>query len=210
MSNLTAFKNMNRKERRASKSKTFVREAEKNEKRAERNKKTLEKIYGFLTSSIDDPEKYIKTSNRIYLLRCIGNIMDSVLSDIDGVMHLSDFDEPSKKLMRKINTDLDTLLTRLRDYSMKTFGDERVKDGFLKDDEYDDLCKVSYSLQDLMELYLIYFIDPEDHWRLAELDKFVENVVSKDAMEVKKQNTREQLERLYGEKLKQIKQLLEK
>lgn len=200
---------MNRQQRRNANSKQNQKELEREAKRKQRNRNTLEHIYNFLTASIEDPKKYIMTSNRIYLLRCLGNIMDSVINDIDGVMHLSDFDEPSKKLMKNINKDMDSLLDRLRDYSIKNFGEARALDGFSSDDEYNDLCQVSLSLQDLMERYLIYFIDPDDHWRLGELDKFFDNVVSKEAMKIKSENTKKELIKLYGEKLEQLKKILE-
>ena len=201
---------MNREERRKKSKASLQKEIERHNKRAIRNRRQLVSIHRFLTHSMSDPESYIKTSNRIYLLRCLGNVIDSVLTDIDSVMRLSDFDESSAKLMRSISADCDTLLKRLREYSIRAFGDDRAKDGQPDDSEYDDLCKVSLSLQDLMELYLIYFIDPDDSWRLTELDKFISRVVPSEATKAKVAKAEVELHRLYDDKVKMIENILAK
>lgn len=194
----------NRKDRRSLNKKAAAQAMAREEKRVARNRRTLESILSFLKGSIEKPDRYIKTTNRIYLLRCLGNIMDSIVQDIDDVLPLSDFDTPSRNLAKKVSDNLDTLLDRLRDYSIKAYGQERLSDGLAADSEYDDLTKVSYSLQTLMELYLIYFIDPEDRWRLAELDKFFKNVIPESATKAKEDEARDRLVGLYGEKIKMI------
>lgn len=194
----------NRKDRRALNKKAAAQAVAREERRAARNRRTLGSILSFLKGSIERPDRYIRTVNRIYLLRCLGNIMDSIVQDIDDVLPLSDFDSPSRNLAKKVSDNLDTLLDRLRDYSMKAYGQERLGDGLAEDSEYDDLTKVSYSLQTLMEVYLIYFIDPGDQWRLAELDKFFENVIPDSAKKAKEDEARDRLVGMYGEKIKMI------
>lgn len=198
----------NRKERRAMTPQAKQKELVKAQRKADHNRQTLEHVLQFLESSIENPAEYIKTTNRIYLLRCLGNILDRTLSDIDSVMSLSDFDESSKKLMKKVSTLIDELLDRLLKYSVKTYGEETTDNNGIQTSEYEDLCKVSFSLKDLMELYLIYFVDPQDHWRLVELDKFMSNVVPPEALKVKEEHTREELHKAYDEKIKLIKDVL--
>ena len=194
----------NRRDRRALNKKAAAQALAREEKRVARNRRTLKSIVSFLKGSIENPDRYIKTTNRIYLLRCLGNIMDSIVQDIDDVLPLSDFDTPSRNLAKKVSDNLDTLLDRLRDYSIKAYGQERLGDGLAEDSEYDDLTKVSYSLQTLMELYLIYFIDTEDQWRLRELDKFFKDVIPESATKAKEDEARAKLIGLYGEKIKMI------
>lgn len=200
----------NRKERRAMTPQAKQKELVKAQRKADHNRQTLEHILQFLEGSIENPAEYIKTTNRIYLLRCLGNILDRTLSDIDSVMSLSDFDESSKKLMKKVSTLIDELLDRLLKYSVKTYGEETTDNNGIQTSEYEDLCKVSFSLKDLMELYLIYFVDPQDHWRLVELDKFMSSVVPPEALKVKEEHAREELHKAYDDKIKLIKNALSK
>lgn len=198
----------NRKERRAMTQQAKQKELVKAQRKADHNRQTLEHILKFLEGSIANPAEYIKTTNRIYLLRCIGNILDQTLSDIDSVISLSDFDEPSKRLMKKASSTIDELLERLLKYSVKTYGADTTDNNGIQTTEYEDLCKVSFSLKDLMELYLIYFVDPDDHWRLVELDKFMERVLPPEALKSREERTRAELHQAYDEKIKLIKDVL--
>lgn len=201
---------MNRKERRAVSVKAEKRELARQQKKADDNRRMLESIRRFLQNSMDNPVDYIKTTNRIYLLRCLGCIMDSILYDVDKYMNFSDFDSPSKTLLRKITANLDELLKRVRDYSIRVHGADMLSKGFNKDSEYDDVIDVSYALQELMVNFLIYFIDPEDKWRRVELDKFLDRVVTAEAVEVKAEAARAELHKLYDDKLEMINKVLDK
>lgn len=199
---------MSRESRRKALSKATAKAISREAKKKERNLKTLESILRFLKGSIDNPKQYVKTVNRVYLLRCMGCIMDSIVYDIDTVLPLSDFDTPSRNLVKKINDNLDVLLGRLRKFSISAYGEQRKADGMSEDSEYDDLAQVAYSLQELMEYYLIYFIDPEDHWRLTELDKFFKNIVPDSAVEAKAEDAKQKLIETYGDKIKMLEAVL--
>ena len=197
---------MNRKERRAVSVKAEKKELARQQKKADDNRRMLESIRRFLQNSMDNPVDYIKTTNRIYLLRCLGCIMDSILYDVDKYMNFSDFDSPSKTLLRKITANLDALLKRAREYSIRVHGADMLSKGFNNDDVID----VSYALQELMVNFLIYFIDPEDKWRRVELDKFLDRVVTAEAVEVKAEAARAELHKLYDDKLEMINKVLDK
>lgn len=196
----------NRKDRRAMTPQARQKAIDKNNKCMARNRATLEHILQFLEGSIANPAQYIRTTNRIYLLRCLGNILDSTITDVDDVMSLSDFDEPSKKIMKKVCGLLDELLDRLLKYSVKTYGtDNEGSTGFT---EYEDLCNVSLSLKDLMEKYLIYFANPDDSWRRLELEKFMTRVIPPDALASREDRTRAELTAAYEGKIEMIKNAL--
>lgn len=201
---------MNRKERRAISVKAENREIARQQKKAEHNRRVLTSIRDFLRHSMENPEEYIKTTNRIYLLRCIGCIMDSILADVDKYMSFSDFDVPSRTLLKKITANLDVLLGRVRDYSIRVHGEDMLAKGMSKDNEYNDVIDISYALQELMEIFLIYFIEPEDKWRRTELDKFFDRVITPDAIRNKAKTAQDELHKLYDDKLEVIDRALDK
>ena len=123
-------------------------------------------------------------------------------------MNLSDFDAPTKKLMRKLTEDLDLLLDRLLKYSIDTFGEERQKTYGDKTHEYGQMADISLGIRDIILLFLMFFVDEEDKWRQVELNKFFNNIVTEDAKKVKADACRADFLKLYGNKMKEVDEFL--
>lgn len=199
---------MNREQRRNQRQ--AIKEANKANRKSEHSRQTLENIYEFITKFRDDPEAYVKCSNRIYLLRCMGVILDSLVSDVDRFMDISDFDRGTHKIMKKVSDNLDLLLDRLQARSVDAFGKECVANGQRSDQEYGDLCQVALTLQEFIELFVIYFVDPKDQWRLRELDKFMEQVVTPDAVQSKIEDAKAKIEHDFVPQIEKLKIVLNK
>ena len=202
------LKSMNREQRRNQRQ--AIKAATKENRKSEQSRQTLENIYEFITKFRDDPEAYVKCSNRIYLLRCMGVMLDSLVSDVDRFMDISDFDRGTHKIMKKVSEGLDQLLDRLQARSVDAFGKDCVANGQRNDQEYGDLCQVALTLQDFIELFVIYFVDPKDQWRLHELDKFMEKMVTPDAIKAKVDDAKAKIEHDFVPQIEKLKIVLNK
>lgn len=175
---------------------------------ANQKRQTLASISKFLHKCNDDPLNYFETANEIYMLRTLGNIFDYTINRLDDDLNLSDFDVPTKKLMRKLTEDLDLLLDRLLKYSIDTFGEERQKTYGDKSHEYGQMTDISLGIRDIILHFLMFFVDEEDKWRQVELNKFFNNIVTEDAKKVKADACKADFLKLYGNKMKEVDEFL--
>ena len=175
---------------------------------ANQKRQTLVSISKFLHKCNDEPLHYFETANEIYMLRTLGNIFDYTINRLDDNLNLSDFDVPTKKLMRKLTDDLDLLLDRLLKYSIDTFGEERQKTYGDKSHEYGQMADISLGIRDIILHFLMFFVDEEDKWRQVELNKFFNNIVTEDAKKVKADACKADFLKLYGNKMKEVDEFL--
>lgn len=175
---------------------------------ANQKRQTLISISKFLHKCNDEPLYYYETANEIYLLRTLGNIFDYTINRLDDNLNLSDFDVPTKKLMRKLTEDLDLLLDRLLKYSIDTFGEERQKTYGDKSHEYGQMTDISLGIRDIILHFLMFFVDEEDKWRQVELNKFFNNIVTEDAKKVKADACKADFLKIYGNKMKEVDEFL--
>lgn len=172
---------MNRKEKRQQPKPTAAELKAK-----ERNKRTLTQALNFIDKSLADPEWYEITCNRICLIRCLGCMIDNLLFDVNEFVSFADIDSATRKSLSKINKQLDGLLDHLLHDSIMRFGKRNTAKGLPEASEYEDISKMSACMQNLCELYLMWFVNTE--WRQNELDKFMRRVIPDEA--VRDRNTK--------------------
>lgn len=181
---------MNRKEKRQQPKPTAAELKAK-----ERNKRTLTQALNFIDKSLADPEWYEITCNRICLIRCLGCIIDNLLFDVNEFVSFADIDSATRKSLSKINKQLDGLLDHLLHDSIMRFGKRNTAKGLPEASEYEDISKMSAGMQNLCELYLMWFVNTE--WRQNELDKFMRRVIPDEAVRDRNTKTLAELHESY-------------
>lgn len=181
---------MNRKEKRQQPKPTAAELKAK-----ERNKRTLTQALNFIDKSLADPEWYEITCNRICLIRCLGCMIDNLLFDVNEFVSFADIDSATRKSLSKINKQLDGLLDHLLHDSIMRFGKRNTAKGLPEASEYEDISKMSAGMQNLCELYLMWFVNTE--WRQNELDKFMRRVIPDDAVRDRNTKTLAELHESY-------------
>lgn len=176
------------------------KEAER--KKKERSRSILEKALRFIDKSMSDPEWYDITCNRIQLIRCLGCMIDSLLYDVNEFISFADIDEQTRRSLNKINRQLDGLLDHIMHDSIIRFGKRNEDKGLPAAHEYEDVHKMSAGLQNLCELYLMWFVESE--WRQLELDKFMRRVVPDDAVKARNVEILKELHANYDEQRENI------
>lgn len=194
MLNLKRLKPMNRKER---------KDAERRERLTrERSRRTLTHAVKFIDKALGNPEWYDVTCTRVMLLRCLGNMIDNILYDMDEFVNFADIDPMSRKALNKIRGSLDRLLDHLLRDSVRRFGMRNEAMGKPEADEFEDVSKMAAGMQSLCELYLMWFV--ETPWRQMELDKFMRRVVPDEAVAERNAKTLAELHKHYDETRKKI------
>lgn len=176
-------------------------------RRRAHHKRTLISALEFIDKSLADPDWYAVTCDRIMLIRCLGNMIDSLLYDTDQFIGFADVDKTTRKMVSKVRRDIDDLLDHLLRDSVKRFGARNAARGEAEGKEFEDVSRISAALQGLCEMYIGWFI--ESPWRQTELDRLMDRLVPDDAVKDRREKTLTELHESYDETRETIARALE-
>lgn len=143
-----------------------------------------------------NPKGFLDRSISLRILRLLPTVIDGCLYDVETIGGIPYHDPKMLKLMREASTAVDRLLKHVRKDTediYRSFGETDAQAARIAD----GLADVSVFIAQMLQLVCGYTTEKQDGWRLRELMKVTETLITEGAQKEKEEQTRQYcLERL--------------
>lgn len=136
-----------------------------------------------------NPKGFLDRSISLRILRLLPPVIDGCLYDVEAIGGLPHHDPRMLKLTREASTAVDRLLKYVRkdtEAIYRSLGESEAEAARIAD----GVADISVFIAQLLQLICGYAIEREDEWRLKELIRVVESLVTEDAQKSKEEAVR--------------------